>query len=116
SAAIARELQLAGIELDSMALPAKNPVTKTHGDPKSVMEELARISHLAPSAFLRFGGKFAKAAWIRSLAVQFYPKGGVKMWGMPIHVRKAVTQINGEEKVESVTMYDLDPEGNIVFG
>ena len=34
SAAIARELQLAGVELHSMALPAKNPVTKNHGNPK----------------------------------------------------------------------------------
>ena len=31
SAAIARELQLAGVELHSMALPASNPVTKNHG-------------------------------------------------------------------------------------
>src|SRR5699024_1728926 len=59
AAAIAREMQLAGIELHSMALPAKNTVTKEQGHPRHVMEELARISHLAPSAFLRFGGKFA---------------------------------------------------------
>lgn len=116
SAAIARELQLAGIELHSMALPALNPITVNHGHPKKVMEGLVRIAHLAPSAFIRFGSKFAKAAWIRNLAVTFYPKGGVKMWGMPIHIRKAITEINGEEKVESVTMCDITSEGERIPG
>ncbi|MCZ2257746.1 NAD(P)/FAD-dependent oxidoreductase [Sporosarcina sp. G11-34] len=116
SAAIARELQIAGVELHSMALPVSNPVTKNHADPKKVMEGLVSIAHLAPSAFLRFGSKFAKAEWVRNIAVSFYPKGGVKMWGMPIHIRKAIVQINGTEKVESVTMCDVTPDGKVVAG
>lgn len=116
SAAIARELQLAGVELHSMALPANCLVTKEHSQPKKVMEGLVRIAHLAPSAFLRFGSKFAKAAWIRNLAVKFYPGGGVKMWGMPIHIRKAITQINGTEQVESVTMSNITTEGELIPG
>src|SRR5699024_9642876 len=107
SAAIARELQLAGTELHSMALPASNVVSEDQAHPKKVMERLVRIAHLAPSAFIKFGSKFAKASFIRNLAVQFYPKGGVKMWGMPIHVRKAISKINGTDKVESVTMVDV---------
>ncbi len=116
SAAIARELQLAGIELHSMALPAINTVTKDAGNPKKVMDGLVRIAHLAPSAFLRFGSKFAKAAWIRNLAVNFYPKGGVKMWGMPIHIRKAIVSINGTEQVESVTICKVTSNGELVPG
>ncbi len=116
SAAIARELQIAGIELHSMALPVANTVTKKHADPRYVMDGLVRIAHLAPSAFLRFGSKFAKAEWVRDIAVKFYPKGGVKMWGMPIHIRKAIVQINGVEKVESVTMCDITPDGQVVAG
>jgi len=117
AAAIAREMQLAGIELHSMALPAKNTVTKEQAHPRRVMEELTRISHLAPSAFLRFGGKFAKGmSFVRNLAVNFYPKSGVKMWGMPIHIRKAITSINGEDKVESVTMCKVKPNGEIIKG
>ena len=116
SAAIARELQLAGVELHSMALPVSNPVTKNHANPGKVMEGLVRIAHLAPSAFLRFGSKFAKPVGSATIAVNFYPKGGVKMWGMPIHIRKAIVQINGTEKVESVTMCDITPDGEIVKG
>lgn len=114
SAAIARELQLAGIELHSMALPVSNPVTKDHANPRKVMEGLVRIAHLAPSVFLRFGSKFAKAAFVRNIVVNFYPKGGVKMWGMPIHIRKAIIEVNGTEKVESVTMCDVTADGEII--
>jgi len=116
SAAIARELQIAGVELHSMALPVSNPVTKNHADPKIVMEGLVRIAHLAPSAFLRFGSKFAKAAFVRNIAVKFYPPGGVKMWGMPIHIRKAIVRINGTEKVESVTMANITTDGEVIAG
>lgn len=116
SAAIAREMQLAGIDLHSMVLPGLNPVTRTHGNPKKVMEGLVRIAHLAPSAFIRFGSKFAHNSFVSDLAVKFYPKGGVKMWGMPIHVRKALVRINGEEKVESVTLCNVTPDGQPVPG
>ncbi|NEU31987.1 NAD(P)/FAD-dependent oxidoreductase [bacterium LRH843] len=116
SVAIARELQLAGVELHSMALPALNPITVDHGNPKKVMKELVRIAHLAPSAFIRSGSKFAKVDWVQNLAVKFYPKKGVKMWGMPIHIRKAVTKINGTDKVESVTICDITAKGKYITG
>ena len=116
SAAIARELQIAGVELHSMVLPASNTVTLDASNPKKVMDGLVRIAHLAPSAFLRFGSKFAKADWVRNIAVKFYPKGGVKMWGMPIHVRKAIMEINGTDQVESVTVCNITPDGKPIAG
>lgn len=116
SAAIARELQLAGIDLHCMALPKMGVATEEEAHPKKVMEKLVRIAHLAPSAFIKFGSKFAKAKFVQNLAVQFYPKGGVKMWGMPIHIRKAIRKINGVDKVESVTMIDVTPEGESITG
>lgn len=116
SAAIARELQLADVHLHSMVLPAMNTVTKDEGHPKKVMEGLARIGHLAPSAFLRFGSVFAQSPLVQNLAVKFYPKGGFKMWGMPIHIRKAITKINGTDKVESVTIENVTPDGEVIKG
>lgn len=116
SAAIARELQLAGVELHSMALPGKNEITEDEAHPQKVMAKLVRIAHLAPSKFIQFGSRFAKNSLIRNLSTRFFPKGGVKMWGMPIHVRKAITQINGTDKVESVTMMDITAKGDPVAG
>lgn len=116
SVAIAREMQLAGIDLECMALPVINPVTDNHGNPGKVMESLLRIAHLAPSAAIRFGSSFLKGDGAKDLAVKFFPKSGVKMWGMPIHLRKAVTRINGEKQVESVTICDITAKGEIVPG
>ena|SRR5690625_5034331 len=116
SAAIARELQLAGTELHSMALPAKNVISEDEAHPQKVMERLVRIAHLAPSRFIQFGSKFAKNSMIRNLAVKFFPKSGVKMWGMPIHLRKAIVRINGTDAVESVTMVDVTSDGEVIPG
>lgn len=114
SAAIAHELHLAGIKVETMALPAMNVVSKDEANPKKVMEALARIAHLAPSAFIRFGSKFTGLSWVRNLVVNFFPSSGMKMWGMPIHLRKAVTRINGRDRVESVTMSKITANGEIV--
>ena len=116
SVAIARELQLAGIELGFMALPARNAVTGNAANPGKVMEALLRIAHLAPSAVIRLGSKLVKGEWMRNRVVQFYPGSGVKMWGMPIHLRKAVMRINGIERVESVTLCDITVDGELVRG
>jgi len=116
SAAIARELQLAGIELQCMAMPAKSAAVRHEASPRKVMEAMLRIAHLAPSAFIRYGSKLAKPAWIRRLVVQFYPSNGVKLWGMPIHLRKAVVRINGSERVESVTLCNITADGELVRG
>lgn len=114
SAAIARELQLANVDLHSMLLPANNKVNNFASKPQEVMKGLIRIAHLAPSLVLRIGSKFAKSNWVQKLALKFYPKNGIKMWGMPIHLRKAVTSINGFDKVESVSISKIKPDGSIV--
>lgn len=114
SAAIARELQLAEIDIKAMALPVQNVVSQEQANPKDVMDSLSRIAHLAPSKFIQFGSKFAKYKWAQNLALQFWPKNGMKMWDMPIHLRKAIKQINGTDKVESVTMVDVTVDGEIV--
>lgn len=115
SAAIAHELHLGGVKVEAMALPPANVISDDQSVPKVVMERLSRIAHLAPSAFIRFGSKFAqKSAFVRNTAVQFFPKQGIKMFGMPIHLRKAITQINGTDKVESVTMVNLTADGAVV--
>src|SRR5699024_7803528 len=95
SAAIARGLQLAGVEHHSMARAAASTVTADGSNPKKVMDGVVRIGHLAPSPFLHLRSKFAKSARVRNIAVNLYPSGGVKMSGMPHHVRNAIVSING---------------------
>ncbi|MFS0644449.1 NAD(P)/FAD-dependent oxidoreductase [Siminovitchia sp. 179-K 8D1 HS] len=114
SFAILNELQLAGIHVDRMVLPEKNALSKTAGVPEDVIKSLLHASHLAPSRFLRLGSRFMKMGCFRQLALQFYPKKGMKINGTPLQLRKAAVEIVGKTKVEGVRTVNIDSRGNIV--
>src|SRR5699024_10080181 len=104
SSAIAMELQLAGIKVHSIALPAKSKTSAQAGNPLDVMNSLLHVSHMAPSKFIQLGSKFMKNSFMRKLGIQFYPKKGVTMWDIPVMLRKAVIKIHGKDVVEGVTI------------
>jgi sarcosine oxidase subunit alpha len=116
SVAIARELQLAGIEVDSMLLPEKNPVTADSADPEKVMKSLLRVSHLAPSKLIRYGSHLMKYPFMQKMGLRLYPKTGFRLWGIPIQLRKAVLEIVGEQQVEGVRTVDIGLNGQPING
>lgn len=116
SVAITRELQLAGIHVDRMILPAMNAVTKAAGNPAQVMQSMLRVAHLAPSAFIRLGSKLMKSPLLQSIGLHMYPKGGVKMWGIPIQLRTAALEIYGNNQVEGVLIAHLTLSGELIPG
>src|SRR5699024_2885940 len=116
SAAIAMELQLAGCEVLSMTLPKQNALTYENAHPKDVMESLLHVSHMAPSAIMRWGSSLMKNDLMKQLGLTFYPKRGFKMMDIPIQLRKAVTAINGNGRVESVTLASINTDGSVIPG
>lgn len=114
--AIARELQLAGISISSMVLPPLHNLSRDSGDPEKVFESLLRVSHLAPSPLIRMGSRVMKAEWMKKLGVTFYPKTGVKMWEIPIQIRKAATRIIGQDQVEGVEVVNVSTKGEPIKG
>lgn len=110
SVAIARELQLCGVNVKGILLPQSNILSEEHARPVRVMEKLLGLAHLAPSAFIRMGSKFVNA----KTAAMFFPKSGVKMWDIPIQVKQVVTEIVGKETVEGVRVSEIDMNGNII--
>lgn len=114
--AIGRELQLAGITVSEMVLPSLHTLSKNSGNPRKVMESLLHVSHLAPSAVIRYGSKLMKNSFFQNIGVNFYPKQGVKMWDIPIHLRKAATHIIGKDKVEAVGLVTIDSNGTPISG
>ncbi|MFY0545971.1 NAD(P)/FAD-dependent oxidoreductase [Brevibacillus sp. H7] len=116
SVAIVRELRLAGVHVERMVLPAANPVTAEAGHPASVMESLLRVAHLAPSPFLRLGGKLMGLPGLQALGLRLYPKSGVKMWGVPLQLRTAALEIVGEAQVEGVRVARITREGKPIPG
>ncbi|WP_026573707.1 NAD(P)/FAD-dependent oxidoreductase [Bacillus sp. UNC438CL73TsuS30] len=114
--AILNELQLAGIKVDRIVLPEKSPISQKSGEPEEVLKSLLNAAHLAPSPLLRFGSKFMKNESIRKLGLQFYPKGGVKINGTPLQLRKAAVEIIGKDQVEGVRVADVDSTGAVIPG
>ncbi|WHY76576.1 FAD-dependent oxidoreductase [Neobacillus sp. WH10] len=114
--AILNELQLAGINVDRIVLPEKNPISQKSGEPEEVLKTLLHTSHLAPSPLLRFGSRFMKHEWMRKIGINFYPKSGVKVNGTPLQLRCAALEIIGKDQVEGVRVADIDALGNIVPG
>lgn len=116
SAAIAMELQLAGIDVACLALPSMNRITNDAGQPREVLDSLLHVSHMAPSPLVRFGSKLMKADFMKKLGITFYPKKGMKMWDIPIQLRKAVIEIHGDKQVEGVTLATVNTNGGVVAG
>ncbi|MFS0861246.1 NAD(P)/FAD-dependent oxidoreductase [Fredinandcohnia sp. 179-A 10B2 NHS] len=114
--AIARELKLAGISISSMVLPPLHNLSKDSGDPEKVFESLLRVSHLAPSPFIRIGSRLMKTEWLKRLGISFYPKTGVKMWNIPVQIRKAATRIIGKDQVEGVEVVNVSTKGEPIKG
>ena len=116
SSAIAMELKLADIDVACITLPKMNQVTKESGNPMDVMNSLLHVSHMAPSAFIKFGSKLMKNEFMKKMGITFFPKKGVKMWDIPIMLRKAVINIYGNGAVEGVTIATISASGEVIPG
>jgi sarcosine oxidase subunit alpha len=112
SVAIARELQLCGVHIESILLPQSSLVSGDNSNPEKMIESLLRLTHLAPSPIIRFGGK-----WVNpKLGARLYPKNGFKMWGIPIQLRKTALEIVGKNQVEGVRTAEISATGEVVSG
>ncbi|MFJ7971876.1 NAD(P)/FAD-dependent oxidoreductase [Psychrobacillus sp. NPDC096389] len=116
SSAIAMELKLADVGVKCIALPMMSEVTKESGNPIDVMNSLLHVSHMAPSTFVKLGSKLMKNEFMKRMGISFFPKSGVKMWDIPIMLRKAIVEIYGEGQVEGVKIASISPTGEVIAG
>lgn len=115
--AIARELAVSGISLAGIVLPPRTSFSGDAANPAASFNFLLNLSHLAPSPLLRWGGQLVKGTKLLSgLASRLFPRNGVKVWDIPLKLRTAAISINGTDKVESVTIADLNHRGEIIPG
>ena len=114
--AIVAELRLAGIEIAAIVLPPRHPLSGEAAVPVKVLKSLLRVSHLAPNRLFRIGAKLIRPAFLRKLAAAGYPKGGLKLLGIPLQLRRAAVEIVGEQCVEGVRIVDVRPDGSAIPG
>ena len=114
--AIARELSVSGISLAGIVLPEQNSVFGKEALPKEAVKRLLGLAHLAPSPLMRIGGKLGASFGLAGAVSCFYPRGGLKIWDIPLRLRTSAISINGEHHVESVTLADVTGRGEIIPG
>lgn len=114
--AIVSELRLAGIELAAIVLPPNNPLSGRASEPREVLRSLLRFSHLAPSPLFRYGAALIRSAFMQRLALRYYPKRGMRLWGTPLQLRRAAVEIVGERCAEGVRIADIGTDGTPVPG
>src|SRR5699024_2457430 len=71
SSAIAMELQMADINVKSIALPEKSKTAPQVSNPIQVMDSLLHVSHMAPSKFVQYGSKLMKSKWLKNMGIRF---------------------------------------------
>lgn len=115
SMAIANELRLCGIKVKEIILPAAGSISKDAGRPEKVLASLMKLTHLAPTAILRQAGKLGKFV-NPSFAIKFFPKKGIKLFDIPIRIKKAAIEIVGDEHATGVRTVAISSEGKEIPG
>ncbi|MEH7095497.1 NAD(P)/FAD-dependent oxidoreductase [Neobacillus vireti] len=111
SLSIARSMKLAGADVEGIYMLPHSPFSD-YASPLLHLETLNEMTDFAPSKLIRFTGKLLKSKTGRKIAAQFYPPMGIKMWGIPIHLRRTILSINGKHEVDSATITKIDVNGN----
>lgn len=111
SLTVAHELKIAGVDVVGIYLPPLNEFTQNQSIPKQMIANLSHMSHLAPNIFLRVAGNMAKNKFVQSTGARFYPRNGLKIWGIPLFLRKTIIEIEGFEKVEGIKVSNITPDG-----
>lgn len=111
---VAHELKMAGIDVVGIYLPSNYYFSHEKSNPENVMRQLMGMAHLAPGRFLRLGKYFKTNAFIQRIATKFYPKKGIKVWGIPLYLKKAVNNIMGDGSVTGIQTIELTASGELI--
>lgn len=110
SLSVMMEMKGAGIDVVGMALPSQSPVTGPSHSPGQVLERLKDVVGLAPNPLMRLGGKVALGMF-PSLTAHVLKFNFLKVNGVPIHFRKGVMKIEGDNQVEAITLQSISVDG-----
>ena len=105
----ARQLALAGVTVRGVVLPPREaPGAPT---PERAIRDLARFSGLGPSGLLSMIGHFVRPGAGAAIAAHGFPRDGVKVWDVPLMLRRAAGRVLGDEQVRGVEIVNVDPDG-----
>lgn len=111
SLSIARSLKLAGVEVVGIFIEPPNKMAKEPKTPMNKLKEFKDLAKHAPSLLMRLGSIFLQNNFGRKLALIFYPKKGMKVWGIPLYLKETIDEIVGENEVEAIQTVQINNEG-----
>ncbi|MFT9846218.1 NAD(P)/FAD-dependent oxidoreductase [Aneurinibacillus sp. REN35] len=114
SMTIARQLKMAGAEVVGLVLPPSGIFSGEKANPVSQISLLAGMADLAPTTLLRLAGRAASTPVMHRLGAALYPAKGMRVWEIPLMLRKAALEIRGRQAVESVVLADVTSKGEII--
>ncbi len=114
SLSIARSLKLSGVDVVGIFIEPASKLAKRKVSPLSKLEEFKSMAKYAPSLFMRLGSIFLQSKLGRKLAITFYPKSGLKVWGIPLYLKETVEEIYGDETVTHIQTTYLNAAGEKV--
>ncbi|SDI35295.1 NAD(P)/FAD-dependent oxidoreductase [Natribacillus halophilus] len=110
---VAHEMKMGGVDVVGLFLPPSNDFSQEKSRPKEMISDLAMMSHLAPNVMLKIAGRMARNRFVRNIGAHLYPVQGVKVWDIPLSLRKNIREINGDQQVESITVDQIDAHGDV---
>lgn len=110
SISVARELAEAGVSVAGLALPPSGTLSGDLGLPPEVIGSLSHSAGMAPGILLKMAGGLFRGRR-KVLGAMLGGLSGIKVWGIPLLLRKAVVRIEGDEKVRSVVTADVSASG-----
>lgn len=113
---VANELRIAGSEVVGIYLPPANDFSEEKANPKFVLSNLSNMSDLAPNKMLKIAGRLIKNKFLLNIGAHFFPKNGMKVWGIPLLLRQSVQEICGTGQVEHISVASVDAFGRFESG
>ncbi|SFE56400.1 NAD(P)/FAD-dependent oxidoreductase [Alteribacillus iranensis] len=112
SLSVMMEMKNTGIDVVGMVLPPDTPAIGHGHSPARTLERLSDVAGLAPNPLLRTVGKFSLTRFPRLVAhaLRF---NFLKVNGVPLQLRKVATEIEGNGKVEGITLQSVTIDGKI---
>lgn len=111
SISVARELKEAGVSVAGMVLPPSGVLAGNLGLPPEVIDTLSHYAGMAPGFWLKLAGVLFRGSR-KELGARLSSLSNIKLWGIPLHLRKALVRIEGDEKVRSVVTTDISASGD----
>ena len=110
SITVAGELKKAGANVLGIFLPPSGILSGKMGLPPEVIGTLSRSADMAPGLLLKMAGKFFGGSY-RDVGARLSSLSTVKIWGIPLHLRRTVVRVEGDGEVQSVVTARIAHDG-----